>query len=150
MIYSEIVSQVVQIALQLILAGLGIAVAYVGKRAKPYIDKVREKDKLHIIDTLADRAIKYAEAELTGSPGELKRAFAASYLSEFLQQRGIQISDAEILASLENALHNAGLTGPNKPMSLSMMPMETISSMDPTFLRPYADVPPTPEVSKDV
>jgi hypothetical protein len=95
---SEAVSEVLTIL-------IGTLISFLAVKAHKVLDTVKKKDQLHIIDVITDRAVEYAEAELTGEEGKKKRDFAIDKAIEILASKGIVVSRDEIIAGIENGVN---------------------------------------------
>ena len=98
----DLINQVLDIVIELLVIGVGLGLAYVGKLASAYLKTLREKDKLGIIDMLTDRAVELVQAELKGAEGEAKLIKATEYASKFLAEHGIHLSPERLRADIEN------------------------------------------------
>lgn len=79
-------------------------VALALNKGKGYIAKLEEKDKLGIIDLVTDQVVTYAEAELKGQSGIMKRNFAVSKALEILESKGINVPETEVITGIENGV----------------------------------------------
>lgn len=100
----SIVTVATQIAVEIITIVVGSFLIYLGNKAKKVLDTVKAKDDLGIIDAMTDRAVEFAEAELKGASGIEKRDYALQVAERLLRSRGIEITDEEILAGIENGV----------------------------------------------
>jgi hypothetical protein len=84
---------------------IGTLISILVAKAHKVLDVIKKKDQLHIIDAVTDRAVEYAEAELTGAAGKAKRDFAVDKAIEILASKGIVVSRDEIIAGIENGVN---------------------------------------------
>lgn len=104
MMGAEVMSAVVSVATEVIVVVLGaLGIAVLGK-VKGYVNNLKKKDQLGIIDAITDRVVEYAEAELKGKAGIEKRDFAVKKAIEILHSKGIPVEEAEVIAGIENGV----------------------------------------------
>jgi Bacteriophage holin of superfamily 6 (Holin_LLH) len=100
----QIIDAVISVAVEIIVVfvgALGIALLH---KAKSYVDNLKKKDQLGIIDLVTDRVVEYAEAELKGKAGIEKRDFAVEKAIAILASKGIVVEKDEIIAGIENGV----------------------------------------------
>ena len=103
--YSTITPILVKTLVEILTIVCGLAISWVSYKAHQCFDSAKKKDTLGIIDVITDRAVEFAEVELKGSAGEEKRDYALECATKWLGQRGINITDAEILSGIENGVN---------------------------------------------
>ena len=101
----QLISTALQAGVEVLTIVVIITATAVLAKVHSFVDKAKKKDELGIIDILTDRAVEYAEAELTGASGKQKRNFAVSRAVEMLESKGIKITEAEIIAGIENGVN---------------------------------------------
>lgn len=94
-----------QAAIELLVVIIGTLLSVALHKVKGYFDTLKKKDELGIIDLVTDIAVEYAEKELKGAKGIEKRDFAVEKALEILNQKGIKISEAEVVAGIENGVN---------------------------------------------
>lgn len=101
---AQIVDAVVSVAVEIIVVLIGSLGLIVLNKVKGYINNLKKKDELGIIDMVTDRVAEYAEAELKGKAGAEKRDFAVQQAIKILASKGIVVEEAEIIAGIENGV----------------------------------------------
>src|SRR6185437_3067925 len=94
--------EVTKIVTEVIVVLLGAFGSLLLAKGKHYLNGLKEKDKLGIIDKVTDAVVKYAEAELTGAKGTEKRDFAVKKAVSILASKGINVSEDEVIAGIED------------------------------------------------
>ena len=89
-------------ALVILIGGVIVSVLH---KAKGYLSALKKRDELGIIDAITDRAVEYAQAELTGEAGKQKRDFAVARALEILEAKGVKVSEEEVIAGIENGVN---------------------------------------------
>lgn len=90
---------------EVVVIALGVLASWALGKTIKVLDRIRKKDELGIINIVTDRAVEYAEAELMGENGSLKRDYAIEKSLEMLSSKGIEISKTELLAGIENGVN---------------------------------------------
>lgn len=103
--FETITSAIMPAIIELVTILIGIVVLYVINKGKKYLDILREKDTIGIIDLITDRVVEYVEVELKGEPGEIKRQYAVTKARQMLFEHGIVVCDDEIIAGIENGVN---------------------------------------------
>lgn len=93
------------VAVQASVPLVAIALIFLLKKAHAYLTVLKEKDKLHIIDFLTDRAAALAHAELDGGKAEDIFSKALSYASTFLTEHGITVSADRLRADVQDGIN---------------------------------------------
>jgi len=101
---AEMLETVTELLVQALVIIIGTLLAMVASKAKTYLDGLRKKDEMGIIDIVTDRVAEYAQVELKGEPGKQKRDFAVSRAIEILESKGIKVSEQEVIAGIENGV----------------------------------------------
>lgn len=99
--FVNLVSTVASELLTLLILAL---VGFLLSKAEQYLDRLKKKDELGIIDMITDRVVEYAEAELKGAKGIEKRDFAVDKAIQILADKGIKVEKAEVIAGIENGV----------------------------------------------
>lgn len=112
-----------QFAQTLLMLGLPILAAYAarwlrvqGKIAWAKLEATQNRALLELINTLARLAVQAAEQEFGGDKGQEKKRAAVQLLSDWLEERGVQLDEAKIYAAVEAAVYseiNAPYLQPN-------------------------------------
>jgi hypothetical protein len=105
----------------------GAVIAFVGAKAHTVLDSIKKKDQTGIARVVIDDVVKFAEAEFSGQAGIDKRNQAVEKVIEILATKGIKLSEAEIIAGIEAAVHQMNQT---KMFLQPVGPMQTASSVD--------------------
>ena len=84
---------------------LGLVFIWISKKASDYLEKLKQKDTLNIIDHLTDRAVEFVEKEFEGKSGQDKKQEALITAKKFLSERGIKLSDDELSSGIENGVN---------------------------------------------
>ncbi|MGD7047102.1 phage holin [Rossellomorea marisflavi] len=101
---NELTNVITQGVAEVVVVLIGSLLSYVLFKVKSYFHTLKKKDELGIIDIITDLATDYAEAELKGKPGLEKRDFAVKKALEMLAAKGIKLSEAEVIAGIENGV----------------------------------------------
>ncbi len=101
----EILSLVATNIVSALVIVVGTLVSLVLHKGKEYLEELKKKDQLGIINVITDQVVEYAEAELKGQRGIHKRNFAVQRAKEILHSKGIHVTEEEILAGIENGLN---------------------------------------------
>lgn len=99
----ELISTIVTIV-------VGAAVIIIFNKIYQYLESLKGKDELKIIDLVTNRVAEYAEAELKGASGKEKRDFAVNKAVQILASRGISVNKEEIIAGIENGVNQLKAT----------------------------------------
>jgi Bacteriophage holin of superfamily 6 (Holin_LLH) len=89
-------------AVELLVIVIGALLSVAIHKVKVYVDTLKKKDELGIVDAITDVMVEYAERELTGSKGIEKRDFAIEKAIKALEAKGIKVSEEEVIAGIEN------------------------------------------------
>lgn len=100
-----IIDESTKVLTEVIIIVLGTFGSIALAKVKHYLDGLKKKDELGIVNTITNQVVQFAEAELTGAKGAEKRAFAAKKASAILAGKGISISQDEILAGIEDGVN---------------------------------------------
>lgn len=84
---------------------LGLVFIWISKKASDYLEKLKQKDTLNIVDHLTDRAVEFVEKEFEGKSGQDKKQEAMTIAKKFLSKRGIELSDEELSSGIENGVN---------------------------------------------
>lgn len=103
----SIISMLTELATEIIVIVVFALVAIVAAKGKTYLNTLRKKDELGIIDLITDRVVEYAEVELKGKKGIEKRDFAVDKAIEILNGKGIKVNRDEVIAGIENGVTKA-------------------------------------------
>ena len=100
--WSEVVNQLIQILLPILATFLTGLFTYIGTRLKKVYE---EKANTETAKTVAQDAVKFVEQVYKDLHGKEKLEKATQQVSEILQSKGINISDAEINMLIESAVY---------------------------------------------
>lgn len=100
----EIINEVTGLAVEIITVVIGMLGIMLLSKVKSYVEVLKRKDETGIVDVITDRAVEYAEAELTGGSGSQKRNFAVARAVEILEAKGIHVHEEEVIAGIENGV----------------------------------------------
>jgi LL-H family phage holin len=100
----QLLSSVTEFAVELLVIIVGTLLSVTLHKVKVYLNTLKKKDELGIIDLITDAATEYAEAELKGKKGIEKRDFAIEKALTILNSKGIKLSEEEVIAGIENAV----------------------------------------------
>lgn len=101
---NDFLTRLLDIGVEAAVVLVGLALSLVLKKVHSYLDTLKEKDKVGIIDMVTDRAVDLVRAELSGASGAEKLAKATEYASKFLAEHGIRISADRLRADIENGV----------------------------------------------
>lgn len=100
----EIVTVVTGLAVEVITVIIGMLGIMLLSKIRSYVEVLKRKDETGLVDIITDRAVEYAEAELTGGSGTQKRNFAVARAIEILESKGIFVHEEEVIAGIENGV----------------------------------------------
>ena len=100
--WSEVVNQLIQILLPILATFLTGVFTYIANRLKKVYE---EKANTETAKTVAQDAVKFVEQVYKDLHGKEKLEKATQQVSEILQSKGINISDAEINMLIESAVY---------------------------------------------
>ena len=105
----QVLNIITQYAVEIIVVIIGYLAMSIDYKVREYVDRLKKKDELGIVDAITDAAVEWAEAELKGKTGIEKRDFAVKKAVEILSSKGIKVSEAEIIAGIENGVNKLRL-----------------------------------------
>lgn len=97
-------AELTKYAVEIIVIVVGTLLSVALHKFKGYLNTLKKKDELGIIDLVTDVVTEYAEAELKGSQGIEKRNFAIEKALDILAAKGIKASKDEVIAGIENGV----------------------------------------------
>jgi len=103
--FKLVLTSITPMLIELITILIGIAVLYLMNIAKKYLNVLKEKDTIGIVDLVTDRVVEYVEAELKGEPGLIKRNYAITKAKQILYEHNIIVDEDEIIAGIENGVN---------------------------------------------
>lgn len=86
-----------------VVAGLA---AIIWPKVKPMLDAWIGKTNADLLASLADQAVKSAEQQLKGAPGNEKKAAAVAALQGLAEAHRLTINEASLHAAIEAAVYN--------------------------------------------
>lgn len=92
-------------AVELLVIIIGALLSVAIHKVKVYVDTLKKKDELGIINVVTDVMVEYAEKELQGAKGIEKRNFAIDQAIKALTEKGIKVSREEVIAGVENGVN---------------------------------------------
>jgi hypothetical protein len=101
----QIVNAVASVVVEVIVVAIGSLLIALLNKAQKYLANLKKKDELGIIDTVTDRVVEYAEAQLKGKAGQEKLDFAVSEAVKILASKGLVVHESEIKAGIENGVN---------------------------------------------
>jgi hypothetical protein len=117
----QIIDAVTSVIVEVIIVVLGYLLISVLNKGQKYLANLKKKDELGIIDTVTDRVVEYAEAQLKGKAGQEKLDFAVSEATKILASKGLAVHESEIKAGIENGVNKL------KAHQQFLAPMQNIS-----------------------
>lgn len=100
----QLLNSLTEAAIELLVIIVGTLLSVVLHKAKTYLNTLKKKDELGIIDLVTDVAVDYAEKELKGRAGIQKRDYAIRHAIKILEEKGIKVSHEEVVAGIENGV----------------------------------------------
>jgi hypothetical protein len=100
----QIFNSLTEAAVELLVILVGTLLSVALHKAKVYLNTLKKKDELGIIDLVTDVAVDYAEKELKGKAGIQKRDYAIRHSIKILEEKGIKVSREEVIAGIENGI----------------------------------------------
>jgi len=101
----HLMSLVTQLASEVITILVGAAVSALIAKAYKFLDQLKKKNQLPVINHVIDSVIAYAEVEMKGSQGRVKRDWAIEKAVQILATKGIKVSEDEVAAGIEQGLN---------------------------------------------
>lgn len=101
----NLLSQFYSFITEILILLAGTIFVFLSKKASNYLEKLKQKDTLHIIDYLTDRAVELVEVEFGDKNNSEKKQEAVKIAQKFLSERGIKISDEELVSGIENGVN---------------------------------------------
>ena len=101
----NLLSQFYSFASETLILLFSVVFVIISKKVSSYLEKLKQKDTLDIIDFLTDRAVELVEKELKDKNNEEKKQKAIELAKEFLNARKINVSDEELLSGIENGVN---------------------------------------------
>lgn len=123
----ELLSAVTSLAVELLVVIISTVALFVLNKVRDWLDKAKKKDELGILDIITDRVVEYAEAELKGAKGKEKRDFALKKAMKMLSDRGIHVSEDDVLAGIENGYNKVKNTKIYDSLSADSIVSENIA-----------------------
>ncbi|MCA1025649.1 phage holin family protein [Cytobacillus kochii] len=96
---------VMQYVIEIMVIMVGSLLSVVLAKVKSYVNTLKKKDETGIVDMITDTVVEYAEAELSGSHGIVKRDFAIDKAIAILNDKGIVVSKEEVVAGIEQGVN---------------------------------------------
>jgi hypothetical protein len=125
---NEVVGIGIQIIVLLVLGGLSVVVP----KTVSFINNLKKKDTLGIIDVITNRAVQYADQELKGAKGIEKRDFALQHATKILGDYGIKVSQEQLLAEIQDGYNKFRKDAPKKlvfssaPIEANVVPLNNV------------------------
>lgn len=95
---------IVQYVTELIVIIVGALLSVVLHKVRTYVDTLKKKDEMHIVDLITDVIVEYTEVELRGSEGIVKRNFAIDKAIKSLEAKGIKVDREDVIAGIEQGV----------------------------------------------
>lgn len=99
-----LMDSLVQFAVEIIVVIIGALLSVVLHEVKQWIGTLKKKDQTQIVDMITDSVVDYVEVELKGEKGKAKRDFAVEKAIEILAEKGIIVSEDEVIAGIERGV----------------------------------------------
>lgn len=100
-----------ELLIQILVILVGTFTMYVGKKVIPLIESKKQKDTLGIIELISWKVVGYVEDEFRGEAGKEKQKQAISAVMNILKDKGITITEEEIMANVQDAYVRLKLNG---------------------------------------
>lgn len=100
----QLISQALPLLVQVIVLVVGVLGSVALHKAQSYLSKLKQGSQTSLIANLAYSVVNLTEAQMKDGKGADKFDFALSKLSEILASKKINVTEAELQASIETAV----------------------------------------------
>lgn len=107
----NLLTALTELLIQLVVIFAGAVIAYIGKKAVPYIEIKKQQDKLGIIELISWKVVEFVEYEFRGEAGAEKQRQAILAVITILEDKGIKITEEEIISNIQDAYNRLKING---------------------------------------
>lgn len=101
---AELWNTIVGVGVEAIVIIVGAFLSYLIHKAAKYVHAYAKERDLSILDRVATNAVNMAENLLYGKEGKEKRQYAVEKALQFLDNKGVQMDEDEVISAVEKAV----------------------------------------------
>lgn len=105
-IWLEVLNRLLLLAVQVVVVGALLVFHRYAPAVKQWIDRHTTLTERQIIAQIGKEAFRFAETAFTSSPGQVKLDEALKYASQVANAKGLNVSESEFRASIEQAVQD--------------------------------------------
>lgn len=131
--FAPIINQITPILADLLIAVVGLVVAFVGNETRKLLSNKSVASNISVLQTIATIGVQAAEQLYASEAGDDKKAYAIQYVQNELDRHGLKFD----VDAIETAIEAAVLAEFNYPSALEPAPTETVVTASAS--KPAAD-----------